>query len=69
MKYTFNTELVYLNPKEGEVQLPNLAEVAYKFTRNVNVQLTIDGWYFSAQEIEDLKELLTAFQDQLKKQS
>lgn len=69
MKYTFETELGYLNPKGGEVELPNLAELTYKFTGNDCVQLTIDGWYFSATEIEDLKELLTAFQTQLKKQS
>lgn len=69
MKYIFETEIAYLNPKEGEVDLPNSAEIAYKFTGNGNVMLTIDGWYFNAHDIEDLKELLTALQTQLKKQS
>lgn len=72
MKYTFEAEpqkLTHLNPKEGIVVLPNSSDIGYSFTKNNAIKLTIDDWYFTAQDIEDLKELLTAFQNQLKKQS
>ena len=70
MKYTFETEQIkYLSPEKGVVEMPNKSNIEYRFTNYNSIVLTVDGCYLTTKDIKDLKELLTAFQTQLSKQS